>query len=452
MSSSFIDSLARIIAGGQFQQLSIVDRIVSSTGLEKSRQVATKLAGQITREFCDQQSASASEIKAFLKENEWSPAKLLRGTGVSSKNGKALAGTLFDDQCFRPVSSEVRKWELPELNSILDLAELLEVSISQLDWFAATHPKNRTPFENHQYEFYLQRGTRKQRVFEIPNPRLMQLQRQLLGEIFEKIPLHSSAHGFRKGHSVKGYAAPHVGQSVVWRTDLASFFPSIPSSRIFGALRTFGYPFDVAQKLTQLTTTSLPKPIIHDLLQSCPRDATRELTLLYSSPHLPQGAPSSPAMANMICYRLDCRLQGLANKYNATYTRYADDLAFSGDIRFKKSLNSFQTTALAIVMSEGFSIRRRKSVVMNANRQQKLTGIVVNKKLNVSRAQYKTLHAILHNCIVHGPATQNRDNHTDFAAHLRGRIEWIKSLNPQRGVKLHEMYQCIDWQEFDSFG
>jgi hypothetical protein len=167
---------------------------------------------------------------------------------------------------------------------------------------------------------------------------------------------------------------------------------------------------------------------------------------LYSPRHLPQGAPTSPALANVCCYRLDCRLAGLAKAAGADYTRYADDLAFSGGEEFDRSVNRFATYVAAIVHEEGLSVNHRKTRIMRPGVRQHLAGVTLNQHLNVNRRDFDALKAILTNCIRFGPATQNRDQHLDFRAHLQGRVAFVVSVNAQRGNRLRRLFEQIQWQ------
>ena len=126
--------------------------------------------------------------------------------------------------------------------------------------------------------------------------------------------------------------------------------------------------------------------------------------LLYAQRHLPQGAPTSPALANLCAYRVDCRLSGLAAVAGASYTRYADDVAFSGDEAFARCAERFSLRAAAILLEEGFAVRHRKTRLMQRSVRQHLAGLVVNERLNVRRADFDELKAILTNCCAAWPA------------------------------------------------
>ena len=166
----------------------------------------------------------------------------------------------------------------------------------------------------------------------------------------------------------------------------------------------------------------------------------------YLRRHLPQGAPTSPRLANLSAFSLDVRLSGLARAFGAAYTRYADDLTFSGPAAFGHSLRDFIPLVSQIIRQERFRVNRAKRQVLRANRALVVTGVVVNQKVNVPRRQFDRLKAVLTNCVREGPSTQNHAGHPRFAAHLRGRIAHVGQLNPARGAKLLALYDRIDWK------
>jgi hypothetical protein len=117
--------------------------------------------------------------------------------------------------------------------------------------------------------------------------------------------------------------------------------------------------------------------------------------MLYERPHLPQGAPTSPALANLTAYRLLCRLSGLAKSTGAVYTRYSDDLAFSGGETLNRSPSRFSIHAAAVSLEEGFAVNHRKTRIMRQSVRQQLAGVVVNREPNLRRADLELLEAIL---------------------------------------------------------
>jgi RNA-directed DNA polymerase len=161
--------------------------------------------------------------------------------------------------------------------------------------------------------------------------------------------------------------------------------------------------------------------------------------------HLPQGAPTSPALANLCAFNLDCRLTGAAKQSALEYSRYADDLAISGGADFARKAGDFATLTAAIAIDEGFCVNFHKTRVMRQATRQRLCGVVVNSHPNIARVDYDRLKATLTNCRRHGPTSQNRDGRADFQGYLRGKIAWVKAIAPARGAKLLEIFEGIEW-------
>ena len=337
---------------------------------------------------------------------------------------------------------------VPEVAGLDQLARLLGLTMGELEWFADTRHLNRLAHRRslqHYRYVWRKRAGRTPRLLEIPGLRLRSIQRKVLCSLLAPIPLHNSAHGFVPGRSAATGAAGHTGSDVVMSLDLLSFFANVTAGKVFGALRQAGYPEAVAHRLTGLCTHVVPPRII----SAMPRGGTAAerfaLAQALRLPHLPQGAPTSPALANVALRRLDSRLQGWADSFAANYTRYADDLGFSGGPSLARRADSFLRGAKRIVDDEGHALNDRKTRVRPRGTRQQITGIVVNQHLNVPRHEFDALKAILHNCVLHGPQSQNRADHTDFRAHLRGRINWVESLNPGRGVRLRRDFDKINW-------
>jgi RNA-directed DNA polymerase len=348
----------------------------------------------------------------------------------------------------QPPPPSLREVALPQLPTLGDLASWLEVEPADLEWFAdrwRVMPQSAgTPLHHYSYKAIEKRDGRC-RLIEMPKSRLRSMQRKILHGLLERVPPHDCVHGFRKGHNTVTYAAPHAGKAVVVRFDLADFFASVHAPRVHALLRTLGYPQEVARALTAVCTNRVPSA---RLLAADVRGKMEwQERQRYRTRHLPQGAPTSPALANLCAFRLDLRLAGLARALGATYTRYADDLAFSGDEDLARVVERLSIRVAAIALEEGFSIQFRKTRVMRRGARQHLAGVVVNQHPNLARSEFDTLKAILTNCVRHGAASQNRAGHADFRAHLQGRVAQAMMLNAARGAKLKAIFERIGWSE-----
>lgn len=330
-----------------------------------------------------------------------------------------------------PVMSPISAFsdlDVPQLPTVGSLAEWLLLPTGRLEYLADRHCRFEEHGEtaiNHYHYVLKKKKTNGIRVIEAPKQNLKSVQRQILQGIVDKLPSHAGAFGFVKGRNCLQAASRHVGEDVVVCFDLRDFFPSIGSGRIFGLFRCLGYPHAVAQYLTALCTTSTP-PRILERLNFHDRSS-------YRKPHLPQGSPVSPALANQVSFTLDRRLSALANSLDAHYSRYADDLSFSGD---RHIVGSLLRIVPQIVRDEGFAINQAKTRLMSTTSRQMVTGVVVNEHLNIDRKLFDHLKAVIHAC---GKTDDTRLLDPAFRASLFGRIEWVETVNPRRGQKLRRL-------------
>lgn len=342
-------------------------------------------------------------------------------------------------------------WPVPAIASVGALAEFLQLDTPTLDWLADVRSLERGAqderLRNYRYAA-LPRAGGPVRVIERPKARLKAAQRRILHEILDWIPAHDAAHGFVRGRSAASHARAHVGQYALMRLDLEDFFASVPAGRAYATFRTAGYPEAVAHTLTGMTTNVVSRAFWFALTR--PQDPRHiaphhRLGRRLAYPHLPQGAPTSPALANLAAFGLDRRLTALAASLGLVYTRYADDLAFSGPRSLVRAAPTLRRQVAEIAAAESFRVNPRKSSLTTRAGRQATCGIVVNERLNIARHEYDRLKATLHNVARDGPAAHNREAVTDFRAHLLGRIAWVTSLNPQRGHKLRDRYEAITW-------
>ena len=320
----------------------------------------------------------------------------------------------------------LRRGEYKALNNVQELLNFLNLSLEELDFLSdySLREMHKTDKAHQNYHYIFKKKRHGQRLLEVPKTLLKECQSRIQKHILSKVTAHESACAYVTGKSIKDFAEPHVNQKLILKLDLKDFFATIRPYQIQELYLELGYPYIVAKYLTGLCTNCPPSQIWHQLEDS------------YKTAHLPQGAPTSPALSNLIFREIDRRLHKAAQKAKINYTRYADDLAFSGDFRPEQ----FQWTVHKIVSKAGFTINPRKTRIQSRNQRQALCNITVNDKVNCSRKEYDELKAIIHNCQKYGFDSQNRHNHPNFQAHLLGRIQHLKSLNESRGEKLLKKY------------
>lgn len=189
---------------------------------------------------------------------------------------------------------------------------------------------------------------------------------------------HEAAMGFVAGRSVVDNAKAHVGRRYVYNIDLKDFFTSITSDRIFERLQR--HPFDMSASTARMVT---------NICCGVDEDGVEVL---------PQGAPSSPVLTNVVCEQLDRKLSALAGAYGLRYTRYADDITFSGERDLFDGEGRFcQAMRHIVEVEEGLAINGDKTRLRNREQRQEVTGLTVNEKVNVSKAYVKALRTMLVN-------------------------------------------------------
>lgn len=286
------------------------------------------------------------------------------------------------------------------------------------------------------------------RIIDAPNPTLKGMQRALnyaLQQIYTPSP---AAMGFTPGRSIVSGAQIHVGQKFVYNIDLKNFFPSITSGRVYA--RMLSKPFSCSKEVASL---------IADLC--CYENNFGKV--------LPQGAPTSPTLTNIICDRLDVKLSRLAKAYGLRYTRYADDITFSGmtnkfaeDGKFCQSLHNI------IEEEENFEINKDKTRLCHGGIRQEVTGITVNDKPNVTQEYVKQLRSMLHNWEAKGYdeaqsifiKIYNRTNtkhHTSKGVHhieniIAGKLLYLKMVKGDNDATYKSLYGRFDKLLSSKFG
>lgn len=238
------------------------------------------------------------------------------------------------------------------------------------------------------------------RVIQAPSKELKGVQRWILAFILRQVPVSSNCTGFRPGASIVVNAEPHISQDFVFNADIRDFFPTITVNRVVGLYKHLGYPSEVAFGLGRLTT--------------------------YRGT-LPQGAPTSPDTANLICRNLDKRIAGLCARRSWVYTRYCDDITISGD----HSIGHDADLISLIIRDEGFDLNNGKTRVLRRNARQMVTGLVVNESPNIERHRRKVWRAIFHQARLEPQRFVHR------IPELTGYIGLLKMVRPEDPALTH---------------
>ncbi|TCS94878.1 reverse transcriptase domain-containing protein [Hazenella coriacea] len=334
-------------------------------------------------------------------------------------------------QSFETDEKKLMEQRLPLIRSAVQCADEMGITLSQLKWL--TYHRD-TATINHYYRFTIPKKNGGEREISSPKPLLRQAQAWIKAHILDQIQVHSAAYGFVPQINTVDNAKQHVNQAAVIKMDLKDFFPSITFWRVRGLFHSFGYSEAISTLFACLCTepprkeASFNGKIYHVAL---------------GERQLPQGACTSPSITNILCRRLDERLTGLAQTNGFIYTRYADDLTFSCQESSLSKIGTLLNSVRNIVKFEGFTVNEEKTRVLRASRRQRVTGIVVNEKPNLTRQDLRRFRALLHNVEKNGLEAENRSNHPNFWAYIQGTTSYIRMVRPELGEKLGEQVERI---------
>jgi RNA-directed DNA polymerase len=340
--------------------------------------------------------------------------------------GKGVSAGLNDAE------SNLEKLErnaLPRLSNAAELAGAIGISVNELRFLAFSRSTSRV---THYVQFTLPKRSGGVRLISAPLARLKRAQHWVLQEMLSPQWVHDAAHGFRADRSIVSNAQPHVGADVVINLDLKDFFPTVTYKRVKGLFRSLGYSESVATICALLCTE--PREVHVDV------DGERYHVAM-TERFLPQGAPTSPAITNLLCRALDARLSRIAEKLGYRYTRYADDLTFSGPR--EANPGRLMRRVHWVVEHEGFTVHPKKTRVFRKSRRQEVTGVVVNEKCTVSRDTLKSFRAVLFQIEKDGPVGKTWGNAPDVIAAVEGFANYVAMVNPEKGAPLQARARAL---------
>lgn len=341
--------------------------------------------------------------------------------------GKGFSKGLHSPQ---PELDRLSKYGLEQLTSPLALANAMGIHLGLLRFIAFGR---KTSTVSHYHRFAIQKKSGGVRNISAPMPQLKTAQRWILDYILSPIQVHDAAHGFRAERSIVTNASPHVGAAVVVNLDLKDFFPTITFRRIKGIFRNIGFDESVATVLSMICSESEVSPV--ELDQQLYYVARGER-------HLPQGAPTSPAITNLICRGMDVRLDRIAKKLNFSYTRYADDITISSknkDADVGRALRQVQH----VITDENFVVHPDKTRILRAGRRLEVTGLTVNEKLSVSRQELRKFRAVLFQIEKDGPTGKSWGRAANVIASIFGYANFVAMVDPVKGLKFQQQVARI---------
>lgn len=275
---------------------------------------------------------------------------------------------------------------LLDVRTFEGVADLLYISAKQLNYLLYSRNSNAHRYRN----FDLPKRRGGLRSIQEPRRELKYIQRNLAGQLYKVYRPRNAVQGFRHGKNVKSNAELHCPARYIFNVDLKDFFPSINFGRVRGVF---------------LTQFSLPHTVATVLAQICCHENS-----------LPQGAPTSPVLSNIICSRMDGELTRLAKKYRCFYSRYVDDITFSKrtsdfppEIGYAGPTGGQVGPELDdIIRSNDFNINEEKVYLQSNRRRQRVTGLIINQKPNVPRRYVRQIRAMINAWSKYGEEVANR--------------------------------------------
>ncbi|WP_128331902.1 retron St85 family RNA-directed DNA polymerase [Apibacter sp. HY039] len=392
------------------------DQLSMLKSMRKVRMKNAKEKREITRQN--------NKLKALEKAERWQKLQQEQVLFLGKQVSKGLNNT-------EPNVNSLKKFNLPVFHSVVEFAGYMETDLPSLRYLLY---QRKVSTINHYHTFELPKKSGGKRKISAPKPKIKALQLQVLDKILKNIPVNDYVHGFIQGKSIVSNAQPHVNKDIVINMDLKDFFPSIEYKRVKGLFNKLGYSEQISTMLALVCTQSDTYEVNMDGVTYHVQKGAR---------FLPQGSPASPAISNLIAYKLDKRIKGLAERLNFTYTRYADDLSFSTTNENQKNIRQLLFFVNQIVVEEGFKVHPEKTHIMRKGNLQMVTGIVVNRKLNIERKKLRNFRALLHNLNLNGWKDQKWGNAVHLIHAVEGYIRFVKMVNPEKGKEFAEKLATI---------
>lgn len=288
---------------------------------------------------------------------------------------------------------------LPIIESLEDFSRISHLSKGLLYFYSKFSDKNYT-------SYCIPKKNGGSRQIAQPSKKLKALQSWILRNILDRLEVSPASKGFKKGQSIVDNVRPHIGAKAVLSLDLENFFPSITADQVYTIFYAIGYNKHIALIFTSLCTFNN---------------------------RLPQGSPCSPSLANLISMKLDNRIQGYVGKRGITYTRYADDLTFSG-ANPQKLLYIYKTVEI-IIKAERFTINKNKTRIMGLGHRKKITGLVVNEnKFGIGRGGYRLMRAKVFDLT----RKEKSQIEGSVVEHIKGWMAFIKSVDKSRYSRIEQ--------------
>lgn len=349
--------------------------------------------------------------------------------------------------------TEIQSNEIPVIYSLAHLANLSKTLYIDLHTFSsrANKPTSDFPYKN----FPIKKRSGGKRWISIPVPPLMAVQSWIARNILRHISPHGSATAFVAGLSspLKSHAQRHCGSNWILKLDLKNFFSNISEKQVYEVFRNLNYPkllsFEMARICTRITPNRLGKRWTNEWAEfERPYDYCRFVG------SLPQGAPTSPALSNLVCVNLDKELSELTASSSGVYSRYADDMCFSFMSSSREEIASFKKSVNKILWKYNFNENKAKTRIIPPGSRKIITGLVIDSGMvTIPREVRSRIREHLYYAGKYGiPQHCEKKGFRSvigFRNHLYGLLMHVYSINPEQGEKFKNEFNQLPWLDFD---
>jgi len=294
----------------------------------------------------------------------------------------------------------------------------------------------------------LPKPARRFRTICVPDHLLMQAQRWIAQNILNAVTPHAASYAFAKDRDLVKSAKKHAGARWLVKIDVRSFFESISEQRVYFVFRRLGYPallcFQLARICTRLPLAEFSRPL----------SETNGLPYRpWPQGHLPQGAPTSPMLANLAVYALDVHLSEMCKGLGWTYTRYADDLAFSriDDVRRSSAMHLVKLIEQAL-SSFGLAVRHSKTSIAPPRARKVMLGVLVDREWpRLTRSFRNNLETHLYALTSLKIGVRAHIQRRGFASrigmqrHVAGLLAFAHQVDREYAAKQYRLFNAIDW-------
>jgi RNA-directed DNA polymerase len=326
---------------------------------------------------------------------------------------------------------------LPVIFSTQHLARLLNINFHKLNHIIE--------FRSNYYTYYIiKKRTKGHRRIIAPYSDISEIQNWIKINILDNLTPDINSTAYQKGNSIYNNAKIHENNEVVFNIDLEDFFETITERRVYGIFKSIGYAKNVAIDLAKICTIKISEEKFEELNEDVKIHFEDYIQL--DEYVLPQGACTSPSLSNLICRKLDSRFSKLANKLGLQYSRYADDITFSG------ATDNLPTIKLLrkIINEENFKINDNKVKLLKKGNRQMITGLLVDGKVRIPQKYKKEIFRHLRFCEKFGGFThftKISPGKSFRKEWLHGKICFVHSVEPEIAKIMFQKLKEIDWEK-----